>query len=39
MKTDLYQLTGAVTRDTFKIVHDPFTTENSHGECDWTFQR
>jgi len=31
MKTDLHQLTDAVTRDTFKIMYDPFTMGNMHG--------
>ena len=32
-------LIGAVTRDTFTVVNDPFTAENSVSVCDRTFQR
>ena len=31
MKTDLYQLIDAVTRETFNIVYEPFTMGNMHG--------
>ena len=31
MKTDLYQLIDAVSRDTFNIVYDPLTMGNMHG--------